>query len=202
MATMTTTNPAALKWSITLPKAGGVVGFALLTALAAQVTIPLPHTPVPVTLQTLAVTLAPLALGAGGGLAAMALYVALGLIGLPFFADASGGWQVVHGATFGYLLGFIVCQPVMAWAVGGPTGRRSASMPRVFLSMAVGHVVIFGLGLAWLWGALTASSGAEVPLSRVLSLGLWPFLPASVLKVALAMLIAGDLMLWSRRRGW
>lgn len=186
--------------SVALPKAAGVVGFALLTALAAQVTIPLPGTPVPITLQTLAVTLAPLALGAWGGAASMALYVALGLFGLPVYADASGGWHVVYGATFGYLLGFIACQPVMAWVVG-KRENRSAALGRVLGAMAAGHAVIFGLGLAWLWVVLERANPG-VGLAKTLEMGLWPFLAGSVFKTALALLVAGDLMLWSRRRGW
>jgi len=186
--------------SVAVPKAAGVVGFALLTALAAQVTIPLPGTPVRITLQTLAVTLAPLALGAGAGAASMALYVALGLIGLPVYADASGGWHIVYGATFGYLLGFIACQPVMARLLGDRR-ERGASFGRVLAAMIAGHAVIFGFGLSWLWVALSRATPG-VGLSETLAAGLWPFVPGSVVKTALALLVAGDLMLWARRRGW
>lgn len=186
--------------SAVLPKAAGVVGFALFTALAAQITIPLPGTPVPITLQTFAVMLAPLALGAWGGMASMALYVVLGLVGLPVYADASGGWHVVYGATFGYLLGFIACQPVMARVLGAGS-ERSTSLRRVLGAMVAGHAVVFALGLAWLWVVLDRANPG-VGLSETLAKGLWPFVPGSVFKTALALLVASDLTLWARRRGW
>ncbi|HBS29361.1 MAG TPA: biotin transporter BioY [Phycisphaerales bacterium] len=183
-----------------LPKAVGVVGFALLTALLAQVTIPVPGSPVPITLQTLAVTLAPLALGAWGGAASMALYLAFGLVGLPVYAGASGGWQVVQGATFGYLLGFVLCQPAMAWALGRAKDR-APSLRRALASMVVGHAVVFALGLAWLWVTLNQGE-RNFGVAETLSLGLWPYLPGSVFKSALALLVARDLTIWARRQGW
>ncbi len=76
-----------------------VIGFALLTALSAQVVIPLGFTPVPITGQTFAVLLAGGLLGARRGAASQALYLGLGAIGLPFFAEGTGGWEVVTGLT-------------------------------------------------------------------------------------------------------
>lgn len=173
----------------------GVVGFALLTALCAQVTIPIPGTPVPVTLQTLGVTMAALALGGRLGLMSMGLYVLLGVVGFPVYADASGGWHVVIGATGGYLLGFILAQPLMARAARTPTGAY-AGWRGVVTALVVGHVVIFACGVTWLKLRL----GLAWPTA--LDQGLWPFLPGSLVKGGAA-LFAGLLVApWACRRGW
>ena len=99
---MQTTVPSPVITAVVLPRSravslGLVVGFALLTALAAQVVIPLPFTPVPITGQTFTVLLAGAALGGTLGAASMALYLLLGAVGLPFFAEGSSGWEVVRG---------------------------------------------------------------------------------------------------------
>jgi len=177
----------------------GVAGFALATAVAAQIAIPLPGTPVPVTLQTLVVTLAPFALGAGGGVAAMSLYALLGLAGLPVFADGSGGLHVAGGATMGYILGFIACQPVIALIAGEP-GPRRPGVVRSLVALVLGYAVVFGLGLAWL-GVWLAVNDRASGLVTVLEMGLFPFLIGMLLKGALAGAIGPDLSLWAARRG-
>ena len=113
------------------PRAGGSLPTALtrsgvtivlgaaLTALAAQVSIPVPGSPVPITGQTFAVLLTAAALGPARGLASQGLYLALGLVGLPVFAGAAHGPHVVFGATGGYLVGFLA-----AAAIAG--SRRAA----------------------------------------------------------------------------
>ena len=97
-----------------------VIGFALLTAVAAQITIPLPWTPVPVTGQTFAVLVAGAALGWRRGAASQLLYVAMGAVGLPFYADGASGWDGLSGATGGYLVGFVIA----AALVGALAERR------------------------------------------------------------------------------
>src|SRR5262245_58596200 len=93
--------------------AGLVLAAALLTALCAQITIQVPHSPVPVTGQTFAVLLTSAALGARRGALGQLLYVALGLV-LPFYSDGTHGTEVLFGATGGYLFGFVVA----GYAVG------------------------------------------------------------------------------------
>jgi biotin transport system substrate-specific component len=85
-----------------------VLGFALLTAAAAQVQFSLGFTPVPLTGQTFAVLLSGAALGMRRGIASQAMYWGLGLTGLPFYAGGDGGWQNGTGSTLGYFVGFIV----------------------------------------------------------------------------------------------
>jgi biotin transport system substrate-specific component len=160
-----------------------VVGFALFTALAAQMTIPLGFTPVPITAQTFAVLLAGGVLGANRGALSMGLYVALGAIGLPFYADGSGGWTIATGATAGYLVGFIVAAFVIGkMAEHGQDRKLSTSLP-AFLS---GSLIIYGFGAAWLAYdlGLPLTAGAGEP--SAISLGVAPFLVGDVIKALLA----------------
>ncbi|UCG41646.1 MAG: biotin transporter BioY, partial [Acidimicrobiia bacterium] len=89
-----------------------VFGFALLTGLTALWEIPLPFTPVPITGQTFAILLAGATLGLRAGAASQLLYLAMGIVGVPFFAGGSSGWEVVTGPTVGYLVGFVAAAAV------------------------------------------------------------------------------------------
>ena len=153
-----------------------VVGFSLLTAAAAQVVVPLPFTPVPLTGQTFAVLLTGALLGPRLGALAMLAYLAEGAAGLPFFRGGASGVGHFSGATAGYLLAF----PVAAYVTGYLAER---GWDRRFLTaaaaMALGSFVILACGWAWL--ALMFKGGAEA-----FWLGVAPFLPGDVLKIALA----------------
>ena len=182
---MQTTVPSPVITAVVLPRSrvmslGLVVGFALLTALAAQVVVLLPFTPVPITGQTFAVLLAGAALGANLGALSMALYVALGALGLPFYAEGTSGWEVVRGATGGYLVGFIVA----AWLVGRLAERRQdrtvATAIPLFL---LGSVIIYLFGVPWLAASLGVSS------TEAMELGLVPFIVGDLVKVAIAGLL-------------
>jgi len=137
-----------------------IVAVAGLVALCAQIRLPLPFTPVPVTLETLAVLAAPFVVAPQRATAGMLLYTALGLLGAPVFA-------LSFGPTFGYILGFIAAPAVI--------GRFS----RPAFGLLAGTAVIYGLGALW----LTLWSGAG--LWTAFALGVAPFLPADALKAAL-----------------
>jgi len=142
-----------------------VLGFALLTALCAQISIPLGFTPVPITGQTFAVLLSGAVLGSRAGAASQLLYVALGGIGLPFYAEGRGGWETLTGATAGYLAGFIVAAYVTGYLAEKRYDRRFATSVFTFL---VGNLIIYTLGVAWLmsylsWDFLTAFDKGVVP---------------------------------------
>jgi biotin transport system substrate-specific component len=154
-----------------------VVGFALLTALAAQVTFPLPFTPVPVTGQTFAVLLTGAALGWRAGGVSQLLYVALGAVGLPFYADAQGGWTVATGATGGYLVGFIVAAVLVGLLC---ERRQDRSLLTAVPTMLLGSAVIYLFGVAWLAHSL------GVDATRAMELGLIPFVIGDLAKLALA----------------
>ena len=151
-----------------------VVGAAGLVGLAAQVSVPLPFTPVPLTLQTFAVLLTGAALGTGRALAALTLYLLAGAAGLPWFA---GGGSGVGGPSFGYILGF-----VLAATVVGALARRGVTRSplRTALAMVVGTVLIYALGVPWLMVAL------DVDLGTALELGVVPFLVGDGIKALAA----------------
>jgi biotin transport system substrate-specific component len=154
----------------------GVVAFALLTAVGARIALPVPGTPVPITLQTFSVLLAGAILGPRLGTASMAFYLLLGTTGYHVFALGNWGLETVFAATGGYLVGFVLAQPIIG-RVTRPSRRR---WRQALAAMLLGTAVIYAVGLTWL--ALWAGTG----LARTLELGFWPFLPFEVLKVALA----------------
>jgi biotin transport system substrate-specific component len=150
------------------------LGGAAVIAVAAQISISLPFTPVPITLQTFAVATTAAALGLRTGAASSLLYVAAGLVGLPVYADASSGWHVLSSASGGYLVGFIGCALVVGWC--GDRGWTS-SFSSTTGAMLLGETVIYLFGLLWLRHVLHTS------LERTLELGLYPFVVGDLLKV-------------------
>jgi len=162
-------------------RACAVLFVTVLTAMAAQVSIPLPFTPVPFTLHTLSVLLGGAALGARLGLASQVLYLAAGIAGLPVFAASPilpQGLARLLGPTGGYLMSY----PFAAFITGALAERGfDRRYLTSVLAMTAGLVVIFTVGVAWMaWGA------APIGLDRALRAGLYPFIPADVLKVLLA----------------
>jgi len=158
-----------------------VVLGAATVALAAQVAVPLPFTPVPMTLQPLAVLVVGGLLGARLGAAALVVYLALGALGLPVFTPVGlPGAARLLGPTGGYLLAYPVAAAVVGWLA---SGRRPAGAPaRLLLACAAGMVVIHVGGsaqLAILTGDLAAAA----------RFGLVPFLTGDLLKIGLAALV-------------
>ncbi len=152
-----------------------VLGASLLLALSAQIALPLPFSPVPVTGQTLAVLLLGALLGSRRGALSVLTYMVEGAVGLPVFAGGGSGPAWLLGPTGGYLLGFVAA----AWAVGWLSehlGDRSVAGTLVIL--LAGSAVIYLFGLLW----LARFVGAD----RALALGLLPFVPGDSLKIALA----------------
>src|SRR5262245_17096829 len=99
--------------SVRVARVVSVLAFALLTAVAAGIKYPIPGSPVPATLQTLVVLAGGLLLGPWLGGAGIALYLALGVVGLPVFAGGGAGVQTIVGATGGYLVAFLLVQPLL-----------------------------------------------------------------------------------------
>lgn len=161
------------------------LGFAGLTGVAAQLRVPLPFTPVPITLQTFAVLLAGIVLGAGYGGLSQALYVGIGLAGVPWFQGGGAGIGHLLGPTGGYIVGFVAA----AALVGYVTDRFAVArrLPALLVVLAVADfVVIYGFGLPWLYAWLTLVEGSAVDVGRLLALGFLPFVPGDVIKLMAA----------------
>jgi biotin transport system substrate-specific component len=166
-----------------------VSGGVALTALLAQVAVPL--WPVPITGQTLAVLLVGSTLGAARGAISMTLYAVLGVLGLPIFTDASHGLAVLLGGTGGFILGFIVSAAFVGWLSERQWDRRWFKAAATFLA---GTVVTFLIGLPWLYAVLSLAGpavwqdamGAETVLAATIAGGLTPFILGGVIKAAIA----------------
>lgn len=152
-----------------------VVAVAAITAVAAQVRIEL--SPVPITGSTFAVLLGGAALGPLRGSLAQALYVAVGIAGLPVFTGGGSGWAYFTGATAGYLVGFVV-----ASAVVGALARRGMDrrVPGAAVAFAVGSVVIYLFGVPWLMQV------SGMPLREAVVAGAGVFVVGDLLKAAAA----------------
>jgi biotin transport system substrate-specific component len=170
----------ANRWALVARRGPAIAIGALVVALAAQVSVHLPLTPVPMTLQPLAVLVVGGLLGAGSGLVALITYLALGILGLPVFAGGSAGIVHLIGPTGGYLLAF----PLAAGLVGALVGtrwepERSPSALRVLVASVLGMAVIHVGGVAQL-----ALLGGDPALA--FRVGFVPFFTGDLLKVGLA----------------
>ena len=154
-----------------------VVAGAGLVALAAQIEIMLGFTPVPISGQTFAVLLVGASYGPVLGASSLLLYFFVGLLGAPVYSGGDGGWEIVKGATGGYLIGFIVAALLTGWLAQRQWDRRFNT---AVAAMLTGSVVIYAFGLPWL--AATQDLGTEATLEA----GLYPFVVGDLLKLYLA----------------
>jgi len=172
-----TQNPA---WWI---EAGLVIGASLFVALCARVTVPLPFTPVPLTLQNFAVLLVGLVLGSRRGAIALALYLMEGALGLPVFSSGLGGVARLLGPTGGYLMAY----PLAAFLSGWIAERGRKGFNRGVTAATAGDIVLFAGGLAWL-AVWTHGSWLQAA-----NFGLYPFVFAELAKVLAAAGLAARL---------
>jgi biotin transport system substrate-specific component len=160
------------------------LSFAALTGLLAQVKVYLPFTPVPITLQTFAVLLAGVTLGRWWGGASMAAYGLLGILGVPWFANAASGF----GATFGYLVGFVIAAMFIGNVVDRyPKARGFSSM--FGLMAGAGAVLIYIPGAIWL-ALWLGMAGKTVTLASVVAMGVAPFIAGDIIKTMAAAAVA------------
>lgn len=151
-----------------------VLGAAAFVGVFAQIAVPLPGTPVPVTGQTFAVLLSGAALGFGRAGLAMLVYLLAGMAGVPWFTEGASGTAM---PSLGYIIGFVVA----AAAVGALAGRGGDRTPlRTAATMLAGTLIIYAVGVPYLMAAL------NVDLGRAIELGVTPFLVGDALKVLLA----------------
>lgn len=151
-----------------------VLGGAALVGALAQLAVPLPFTPVPVTGQTLGVLLAGTALGWRRATASLALYAVAGVAGVPWFAGHAHGWG---GASFGYIVGFVLAAGLCGWLAERGADR---TVLRALPTMVAGEVAIYAVGVTWLGLYLHVGAG------KAIALGLTPFLVGDAIKLALA----------------
>lgn len=157
-----------------------LAAFVLATTFGAYIAVPLPWTPVPMTLQPLFVLLAGVVLGPRLGAAAMLAYLSLGLAGVPVFSAGRAGLAHVLGPTGGYLVAF----PPAAFVAGWLAGDRRSGAVRLGIALLAGLAVIYTGGVAQ-FAALTGE-----PLGRVLARAVGPFVAGDFIKLLIAFLVA------------
>lgn len=158
--------------------------FAALIAAGAFISIPLPFSPVPVTLQNLFALLSGLILGPLLGGAATALFLLTGALGAPVFAGAAGGFAHFFGPTGGFLLGYLLAALTAGFIAGRPRGNRRASLLRIILAVLAGFLVVYVPGVIRLKIVLDTEWG------KALAAGFVPFVIGDTLKGIAAVLIA------------
>jgi biotin transport system substrate-specific component len=167
----------------------GTAGFALLTALGAFVRIPLPFSPVPITLQTFFVLLSGALLGGTLGPSSQLLYLLLGLAGLPIFTGAGSGLLYLCGPTSGYLFGFVLASLFI--------GRSIKNIPQNFISVFMllfsADLILLSFGTMWLRLVL----GFSWP--KLFLMGFLPFIPGDIIKALACTLIYSRLYTHSRQ---
>ncbi|HEY2908031.1 MAG TPA: biotin transporter BioY [Vicinamibacterales bacterium] len=163
-------------------RAGAVAFMIVLTAAAAQISIPLPFTPVPFTLQPMVVLVGGAVLGSRLGMTSQLLYLALGIVGVPLFAASPvlpQGAARLLGPTGGYLLSYPAAAFVTGWLAERGFDRR---YPSSFVAMLAGLAVIFAGGVCWLAVFVQPSRG----FTGAVAAGLTPFIVPDLLKLVLA----------------
>ena len=154
-----------------------VVGGTAYLALMAQIAVPVPGSPVPVTGQTLGALRLGSAYGASLGFTTFATYLLVGFIGAPVFASGAHGLSRITGATGGYLVGMLLASLITGYLAGRKWDQKIFT---VIPTMLIGDLVIFSAGLLWLHHSLHASWGTT------LKFGFTPFILGEVIKIAIA----------------
>ena len=177
MSEIATLRQAIVTRSTLLTQNGFILGGTLFLGLMAQIAIPVPGSPVPVTGQTLAVLLLGAAYGANLGLATLAFYILMGVVGAPIFSSGHHGLTWLTGPTGGYLVGMAVASVV----VGALAGRKwDQKIATVIPTMIIGEIIVFGFGLTWLQHA------TAMTWSMTFSKGLSPFVLGEIIKIGIS----------------
>ena len=172
-----TLRGALISRSTVATKIALVVGGAAFLALLAQIAVPVPGSPVPVTGQTLGVLLLGSAYGASLGFTTFATYLLVGLLGAPVFASGAHGLARITGATGGYLVGMLIASLLTGYLAGHEWDQR---IKTVIPTMLLGDLVIFSAGLFWLHHSIHAT------WATTFKFGFTPFILGEVIKIAIA----------------
>ncbi len=164
--------------------------FALMTGVFARIAIPLPFTPVPFTLQPMAVMLAGLLLGSKLGAASMVEYLVMGALGAPVFAGGTSG--LASAAMVTGSLGYLISYPFAAWLIGRLSERSTRGFPQLALAGAAGLVVVYSLGVIYLafWLRIIRLTPGWQIIPQAIIQGTVPFILFDLAKAALAAGIA------------
>lgn len=184
----------AEKKRILVEKLFYALSFTLFLAFLSQIKIPLPFTPVPLTLQTLGVLLIGYYLGARLGLFTILLYLTLGVLGLPFFSGLKGGLPALAGPTGGYLVGFAFA--VYLTGKAKEWGYLESWLMAVLVGI-VAHLVIYILGVLWFYSGFMKFSPLN-SFSELLKFTVYPFVPVDLIK---SVLFASAIAIYKRVRG-
>ena len=177
MSQVATLRSVALPTRTAVSNVGLVLGGTLFLGAMAQISLPVPGSPVPITGQTLGALLLGTAYGASLGFSTFAFYIAAGIAGAPLFAGHSAGIERLTGATGGYLVGMLVA----SWVTGALAGRKwDQKISTVVPTMLIGTTIIFTFGLLW----LQHSTGQS--WSWTFEKGLQPFVVGEAIKIAIA----------------
>ncbi len=158
-----------------------IVGFSLFVALTAQIAIPLPWTPVPITGQTLGVLLTGAILGPRRGALAILLYLVEGLAGMPVFAGMTSGMVKLLGPTGGYLMALPFAATLVGWLAQRGWDRR---VPTALAMFGFGNLIIYAIGASWL--NIYKDTFGQI---SVMWAGVYPFLLGDALKIVVAALV-------------
>ncbi len=162
-----------------------VAMFTGLTAIGAGISIPLGQ--VPITMQTLFVILSGLILGPRLGALSQIIYISLGLMGVPIFANFTGGLQSVMKASFGFIIGFVFA----AYAVGKIAHlEKNFSAKRIWMGSIIGTIIIYMFGLPYMYYILNIVMAKGLSFKVIMNMGCLLFLPGDLLKMTVASLVA------------
>ncbi len=186
----------AYKWRVELSllkKIALAVGFACLTGLLAQVRLPLPWSPIPITGQTFAVLVAGVLLGRNYGGLSQAIYALFGFAGVPWFTGGTGGIAALGGPTTGYIIGFIFAALFIGYITDTFIASRSFT-PMFAIMLIANFGIIHVFGLTYLYIILVGVSGMNLSFISVLWMGTIPFIIGDVFKAFLATSMAISIM--------
>jgi len=166
---------------------------ACITGLMAQIIIPLPWTPVPITAQTFAVLFAGILLGRYWGGLSMIVYLAIGLAGVPWFAGATGGFGTILGASGGFLIGFVIAALFVGYFADKYVNVRNF-IPMLTLLMFANFFIIYIPGLIGLSAWIYMAKGSAPGIWTLLAMGLLPFILGDIVKIGGAAALAKAVM--------
>ncbi len=169
------------------------LSIASLTGAMAQVRVVLPWSPVPITLQTFVVLLSGVLLCRKWGAISQALYVGIGVLGMPWFTGYNSGLQALTGPTGGYIAGFILSALLIGYFTD-TYGKSRSFFPMLGLMVFANFIIIYGLGLAQLSLYLSWVKGVKISLPTLFWMGVIPFIPGDLTKAIVAAAIALAIM--------